>query len=192
VKAETLCEAKARRPLASPKRIDARRAEKVTWGDPAMRMKLASAYAQAEGDDEKAARILGVSLGSARLARRRHLDCEVPSSHRQNGVEAAGTALCVQGTSHTQLMSASVTCCWAAFRDRQCQLCPLQRGAPASPYRRQCAGARRARQTETKILVRARLPTIFVEPGDTGSRGRGLLPQKVPIPEASDNEHYRG
>jgi hypothetical protein len=39
-----------------------------------MRAKLADAYAVAGGDDEKAARILGVSLGSARLARKRHLD----------------------------------------------------------------------------------------------------------------------
>ena len=34
-----------------------------------MRAKLANAYARAGGDDEKAARILGVTLGSARLAK---------------------------------------------------------------------------------------------------------------------------
>lgn len=73
MKAETLCEAKARLPLRKPKRIDAKRAEKVAWSDSAMRARLARAYAQAGGDDEKAARILGVSLGSARLARKRHL-----------------------------------------------------------------------------------------------------------------------
>src|SRR5262249_51878729 len=73
VKAESLCEAKARRPLAKPKRIDARRAEKVAWGDPAMLAKLVRAYAQAEGDDERAARILGVTIGSARMAKKRHL-----------------------------------------------------------------------------------------------------------------------
>jgi hypothetical protein len=38
-----------------------------------MRAKLADAYSQAGGDDEKAARILGACLGSARLAKRRHL-----------------------------------------------------------------------------------------------------------------------
>jgi hypothetical protein len=73
-KAEALCEAKAPRPLVKPGPIDARRARKANWSDPAMRAKLADAYAVAGGDDEKAARILGVSLGSARLARKRHLD----------------------------------------------------------------------------------------------------------------------
>jgi len=38
-----------------------------------MRANLAEAYNRARGDDEKAARILDVSLGSARLAKRRHL-----------------------------------------------------------------------------------------------------------------------
>ena len=59
--------------LVKAKRIDARRVEKVDWRDPAMRRKLADAYAQAGGDDEKVARTLGVSVGSARLARKRHL-----------------------------------------------------------------------------------------------------------------------
>jgi len=39
-----------------------------------MLAKLANAYARAGGDDEKAARILGVTVGSARLAKLRHLD----------------------------------------------------------------------------------------------------------------------
>ena len=73
-RAEALCEAKAPRPLIKPRPIDARRAQKVSWSDPGMRTRLAEAYARARGDDEKAARILGVSLGSARLAKRRHLD----------------------------------------------------------------------------------------------------------------------
>jgi hypothetical protein len=73
-KAEALCEAKARHPLVHPGRIDVRRAEKVNWSDPAMRAKLANAFAVVGGDNEKAARILGVSLGSARLAKNRHLD----------------------------------------------------------------------------------------------------------------------
>ena len=84
-KAETLCEAKARRPLVKPKPIDAKRAEKVNWGDPVMRAKLAAAYARAGGDDEKAARILGVTLGSARLAKKRHLDAAT-TGDRQKAV----------------------------------------------------------------------------------------------------------
>jgi hypothetical protein len=73
-KAEALCETKARHPLVPPRRIDAERALKVSWSDPAMRTKLVDAYAVAAGDDEKAARILRVSLGAARLARKRHLN----------------------------------------------------------------------------------------------------------------------
>jgi len=72
-KAEAVCEAKARHPLAKPGLIHAKRAQKANWSDPAMRAKLVDAYAVA-GDDETAARILGVSLGSARLAKKRHLD----------------------------------------------------------------------------------------------------------------------
>jgi len=71
--AEALCEAKSLHPLAKPKGIDAKRAEKVDWSDPVMREKLADAYARVGGDDENAARILGVTLGSARLAKKRHL-----------------------------------------------------------------------------------------------------------------------
>ena len=96
VKAETLCEAKAR--LPKPKRIDAKRVDKVDWSDPVMVDKLADAYARSGGDDEKAARILGVTPGSARLARRRHVG-RARSNRRQNAVEAAGTAFGVQGTS---------------------------------------------------------------------------------------------
>jgi len=39
-----------------------------------MLAKLANAYVRAGGDDEKAARILGVTVGSARPAKRRRLD----------------------------------------------------------------------------------------------------------------------
>jgi hypothetical protein len=80
--AEALCESKASSPLASPKRIDAKRVDKVSWTDPAMKAKLAAAYADAGDDDEKAARCLGVSPGSARLARRRHLGTGA-SNHRR-------------------------------------------------------------------------------------------------------------
>ena len=72
--AEALSEAKALRPLVRPKTIAAKRAEKTDWRDAAMRKRLADAYARVGGDDEKAARLLGVTLGSARLARKRHLD----------------------------------------------------------------------------------------------------------------------
>jgi len=73
-KAEALCEARARHPLTKPKRINARRSEKVNWSDPVMRAKLAAAYARVGGDDEKASRFLGVTVGSARLAKKRHLN----------------------------------------------------------------------------------------------------------------------
>jgi hypothetical protein len=72
-KAATMCEDKATHPLVQPRPIDVKRALKANWSDPKMRAKLADAYARAGGDDEQAARILGVSLGSARLARKRHL-----------------------------------------------------------------------------------------------------------------------
>jgi hypothetical protein len=55
-KAEALCEAKARHPLVQPRRIDAKRAQKVEWNDPAMRAKLADAYAQAGSDGSRCGR----------------------------------------------------------------------------------------------------------------------------------------
>ena len=58
------------------------RAQRVAWGDTAMRARLANAYVRAGGDNEKAARILGVTVGSARLAKRRHLDAS-EIDHRQ-------------------------------------------------------------------------------------------------------------
>jgi hypothetical protein len=81
-RAETLCEAKTPHHLVKPKPIDAKRAQKASWGSPVMLAKLADAYARAGGDDEKAARILGVSLGSARLAKRRHL-VAATTNHRK-------------------------------------------------------------------------------------------------------------
>ena len=47
-----------------------------------MRAKLANAYVRAGGDDEKAARILGVTVGSARLAKRRYLGAAA-TDHRE-------------------------------------------------------------------------------------------------------------
>jgi hypothetical protein len=80
--AEAMCEARAPHPLVKPKPIHAKRAQKASWGDPVMLAKLANAYARAGGDDEKAARILGVTVGAARLAKRRHLDAAA-TDHRQ-------------------------------------------------------------------------------------------------------------
>ena len=69
-----MCEATAPHRLVKPKPIHAKRAQKASWGDPVMLAKLANAYVRAAGDDEKAARILGVTVGSARLAKKRYLD----------------------------------------------------------------------------------------------------------------------
>ena len=60
-RAETLCEEKDASPFDHAE-AHRRQASAEVWGDPVMRTKLA------KGDEEKAARILGVSLGSARLA----------------------------------------------------------------------------------------------------------------------------
>jgi hypothetical protein len=82
-RAETLCEANTPHRLVKPKPIDAKRSQKVDWGGPAMRAKLVDAYVRGGGDDEKAARILGVSLGSARLAKRRHLGAAATDDRRK-------------------------------------------------------------------------------------------------------------
>src|SRR6478672_696417 len=78
--AEAMCEARAPHRLVKPKPIHAKRAQKTSWDNPVMLAKLANAYVRAGGDNEKAARILGVTVGSARLAKRRHLDA--PASRR--------------------------------------------------------------------------------------------------------------
>src|SRR5262249_7629836 len=68
------CEAKARLPLATPVALNARASVKLAnWRDQTMREKLAAAYAQAE-NHEGAARLLVVTVGAARLAKRRYLD----------------------------------------------------------------------------------------------------------------------
>src|SRR5262245_42701975 len=59
-KAEALCQVKTAHPLVQPRTIDAKRAQKTDWSNPLMRAKLANAYARSGGDDEQAARILGV------------------------------------------------------------------------------------------------------------------------------------
>jgi hypothetical protein len=74
VEAVTECEAKARLPLAPPVALNARTAaDLASWRDSAMLTKLADAYARAR-DHEEAARLLGVTVGAARLAKRRYLD----------------------------------------------------------------------------------------------------------------------
>jgi hypothetical protein len=73
--------------LVKPKPIDTKRAQKASRSDPAMRARLANAYLQAGGNDEKAARILRVTVGSARLAKRRHLDAS-ERDHRQKPPDA--------------------------------------------------------------------------------------------------------
>jgi hypothetical protein len=83
VGAETLCEARSPHRLVRPKPIDAKRVQKVSWGDPVMLAKLANAYVRGGGDDEKAARILGVTVGSARLAKRRHLGVAATDDRRK-------------------------------------------------------------------------------------------------------------
>jgi hypothetical protein len=114
VKAEALCEAKARHPLIEPKRIDAKRAEKVAWSNPIMRTKLTSAYARAGGDDEIAARILGVTVGSARLARRRYLS---ETANSCGGSQEAQESPFAPRTlpPYPDSTIASVTRCQAAF-----------------------------------------------------------------------------
>jgi hypothetical protein len=67
-------EARARLPLAPPIPLNARTlGQLANWRDPARLAKLADAYAQAK-DHEGAARLLGVTVGAARLAKRRYLD----------------------------------------------------------------------------------------------------------------------
>ena len=75
-RAEALCERKARHPLVQPGPIDAKRSQKVNWRDPVMRANLVAACAAAGGDDERAARLLHVTLGSVRLAKKRHLPAQ--------------------------------------------------------------------------------------------------------------------
>jgi hypothetical protein len=74
VEAHALCEAKAKLPLAAPVALNARASAKLAnWREPVMQARLAEAYVRAE-DHEAAARLLGVTVGAARLAKRRYLD----------------------------------------------------------------------------------------------------------------------
>jgi hypothetical protein len=72
--AYALSELKAKLPLAAPIPLNARVSAKLAnWRDPILRAKLVDAYAQAN-DHEGAARLLGVTVGAARQAKRRYLD----------------------------------------------------------------------------------------------------------------------
>ena len=75
IEAHALYEAKSKLPLAAPIALNARTSAKLTnWRhDPVMLAKLADAYARAR-DHEEAARLLGVTVGAARLAKRRYLN----------------------------------------------------------------------------------------------------------------------
>jgi hypothetical protein len=84
VEAHALCEAKAKLPLAAPVALNARASAKLAnWREPAMQARLAEAYVRAE-DHEAAARLLGVTIGAGRLAKRRYLD-RVATSTSANG-----------------------------------------------------------------------------------------------------------
>ena len=74
VEAHALCEAKAKLPLAAPVALNSRASAKLAnWRDQTMRTRLAAAYERAD-NHEGAARLLGVTIGAARLAKRRYLD----------------------------------------------------------------------------------------------------------------------
>jgi hypothetical protein len=74
VEAHALCEAMAKLPLAAPVALNARASAKLAnWRDPTMQATLADAYARTS-DHEGVARLLGVTIGAARLAKRRYLD----------------------------------------------------------------------------------------------------------------------
>jgi hypothetical protein len=84
VEAHALCEAKAKLPLAAPVALNAPASAKLAnWREPAMQARLAEAYVRAE-DHEAAARLLGVTIGAGRLAKRRYLD-RVATSTSANG-----------------------------------------------------------------------------------------------------------
>jgi hypothetical protein len=98
VEALAECEAKARLPLAAPVPLNARTSARLAnWRNPAMLAKLAAAYARAH-DDEGAARLLGVTVGAARLAKRRYLDRAATGARSKSPYGAADGRL-VRGVS---------------------------------------------------------------------------------------------
>jgi hypothetical protein len=88
--AYALCEANAKLPLAAPIALNARTSARLTnWRDPAMQARLADAYSRAR-DHEEAARLLGVTVGAARLAKRRYLDRAAADTRRKGPYKPAG------------------------------------------------------------------------------------------------------
>ena len=77
----------------------------------------AAAYATAGGDDERAARMLRVSLGSARLAKRRFLDGASTDHHQKAFIGGPWAAIYRGGPNGMGgSRTANVTACGAAFR----------------------------------------------------------------------------
>ena len=76
------CESRSRQPLLKPRTKLGQAGGAPKWTNPVMQAKLSNAYARA-GTDEGAARILGVTPGSARLAKRRYLDAPATVAHAQ-------------------------------------------------------------------------------------------------------------
>ena len=107
------CEAKARLPLAPPVALNARtRVKLANWGDPAMLAKLADAYARAK-NHEQAARLLGVTLGAARLAKRRYLDRTATDAADRRG-PVGGRSFPEAPPPSLLFKEAAVTWSWAA------------------------------------------------------------------------------
>jgi len=88
--AYVLCEANAKLPLAAPIALNARTSARLTnWRDPAMQARLADAYLRAR-DHEEVARLLGVTVGAARLAKRRYLDRGAADTRPKGPYKPAG------------------------------------------------------------------------------------------------------
>ena len=91
------CEAKAKLPLAPPTALNARRSAKLAnWRDPSVRAKLAATYARSQ-DHEEAARLLAVTIGAARLAKRRYLDRAATETGAEAPSSPAGRRSVVRG-----------------------------------------------------------------------------------------------
>lgn len=65
-------------PPAKPQRRSVSR-----WHDPLERARLAQAYAKAQGDDHKAALLMGMTVGAVKLAKQRYLGAGATPDARQ-------------------------------------------------------------------------------------------------------------
>ena len=149
-KAEALCEAKARHPLVQPRPIDARRAQKVNWSDPAMRAKLAMRMPgrrrSREGRADPSRKSwLGAVSEEAALGCCNHWSSQesLIAGHRRPSALGAPPGA-------GQPRTASVTGCAAAFRGR--------RKATASCAPRSGVGNPRWRDEEARPRVPDRSP----------------------------------